>query len=150
MRKPLSITLALGAALAAGLGGGALVAGTASAGHEVTVLRTPLDGKSEVPTKGDPNGRGSAVVFGVDGNPDMLCYALFVSKIQPATAAHIHEARPGKAGPVVVELARPTDGDSAGCVTTDQAQEILENPRDYYVNVHNDKFPGGALRGQLG
>ena len=29
------------------------------------------------------------------------------------------------------------------------AQEILSSPEDYYVNVHNAEYPGGALRGQL-
>ena len=29
------------------------------------------------------------------------------------------------------------------------AAEILANPEDYYVNVHNEAFPNGAIRGQL-
>jgi hypothetical protein len=38
-----------------------------------------------------------------------------------------------------------------GCVTADPAllAEIAENPDGYYVNVHNARFPGGAMRGQL-
>ena len=45
----------------------------------------------------------------------------------------------------------PSDGFSSGCVDVGRAlaKEILKNPADYYVNVHNAEFPGGALRGQL-
>ena len=75
-----------------------------------------------------------------------------MSGIAPATAAHIHEAPAGQAGPVVVPLAAPTDGTSSGCVTLEREElkEIAKNPDDYYVNVHNAEFPAGALRGQLG
>ncbi len=40
---------------------------------------------------------------------------------------------------------------SEGCVKVDRALalEILKRPADYYVNVHNAEFPGGAVRGQL-
>jgi len=144
-RAALALVAATGLATGIVIGTG----GTAIAGHEVTVLSADLAGKNEVPTKGDPNGRGMARVFGVDNEPTTLCYVLEVSKIEPATAAHIHEAPEGVAGPVVVTLARPTDGDSAGCVETPLAQEILADPSAYYVNVHNATYPGGAIRGQL-
>ena len=84
----------------------------------------------------------------------MLCYELSVSGIAPpATGAHIHEAPPGEAGDVVVTLQPPTtDGFSSGCVEVGRAlaKDILKNPSDYYVNVHNAEYPAGALRGQLG
>lgn len=74
----------------------------ASAGHTNTVLQTSLDGRSEVATDatnkrmvGDPNGRGEAYVFGIDGDPTTLCYVLTVDKIAPATAARRHPRQPG-------------------------------------------------------
>ena len=162
-------TLAILAACA-GVIGGALISplGGALAGHTNTVLTASLDGRQEVATDagnrsmvGDPNGRGKAFVFGIDGDPNTLCYVLTVKKIAPAAAAHIHEAPVGVNGPIVVNLAAPADGDAADCLTEGEAgkfptgesgivQRILANPEDFYVNVHNADFPDGAIRGQLG
>ena len=114
-------------------------------------LNTRLTGAAEVPIPGDPDGTGSATLR-VNPGQGRICYELTVSGIAPATAAHVHEAPVGKAGPVVVALQPPTDGDSSACVTVGRklAKEIIQDPEDYYVNVHNAAFPGGALRGQLG
>jgi hypothetical protein len=129
------------------------------------VLEANLDGRSEVATGaknnrivGDPNGRGEAYVFGIDGDATTLCYVLTVNKIATATAAHIHEGSAGANGPVVVNLAAPADGNAADCLTEGEdgkfvgdqtVADILDNPEDYYVNVHNAEYPGGAIRGQL-
>ncbi len=138
--------------------------GIASAGHTNTVLETSLNGRSEVGTEGsrriagDPDGRGEAYVFGIDGDPTTLCYVLLVTKIDPATAAHIHKGVAGTNGPVVVNLAAPGDGNAADCLTEGEegkfvddqtVADILANPDQYYVNVHNADYPGGAIRGQL-
>ena len=90
--------------------------------------------------------------FECGGVLGQICFSLTVTNIAPATAAHIHEAPAGEAGPVVVGLTPPTGGSASGCVVVDRAQAlaILQNPSAYYVNVHNAPFPAGALRGQLG
>jgi hypothetical protein len=114
-------------------------------------LSTRLSGATEVPRPGDPDGTGTASLR-VNPGQGEICYELTVSGIEPARAAHIHEAPAGEAGPVVVGLEAPTDGSSDACVTVTRelARDIIRNPADYYVNVHNAPFPGGALRGQLG
>ena len=59
--------------------------------------------------------------------------------------------RQGDTGPVVQRLNPPADGTSKGCVVNAMlADALVENPSNYYVNVHNTPFPGGAIRGQLG
>jgi hypothetical protein len=76
---------------------------------------------------------------------------LTVADIGTATAAHIHIGAPDKAGPVLVGLDAPADGSSDGCVdlAKDKVKAVMDNPADYYVNVHNAEFPDGAVRGQL-
>lgn len=109
-----------------------------------------LTGAAEVPGPGDPDGEGSALVV-VNPGLGEVCYELSVSGIAPATAAHIHVGSADVAGPVVVGLAPPTEGSSSGCLSIDTAlaREIVRNPANYYVNVHNAEHPAGALRGQL-
>jgi hypothetical protein len=171
----------------------------ALAGHTNELLQSDLDGRQEVATSsssgrivGDPNGLGDVYVFGVDDlretdgaggivtetNQDTLCYILEVAKVSGTDnnpgapyAAHIHRGVPGSNGPVVVNLAFPTGGEAADCVTETRvgaapanapvfvrdaqgallatAQEILANPGAFYVNVHNADYPSGAVRGQL-
>lgn len=42
-------------------------------------------------------------------------------------------------------------GKVADCVTADPAvlADIVANPDQFYVNFHNARFPGGAIRCQL-
>jgi len=109
-----------------------------------------LTGAAEVPGPGDPDGSGT---MQLTINPDKgeVCYDLTVAKIEEATAAHIHEGAAGKEGPVKVPLDAPKPGSAKGCKTADAAvvKAIMQNPADYYVNVHNAAFPKGAVRGQL-
>jgi hypothetical protein len=80
-----------------------------------------------------------------------VCYGIEVANIAPATAAHIHLGFRDEAGPVLVSLNPPTDGSSGGCAPIPRAlsRGLREHPARYYVNVHNDPFPDGAIRGQL-
>src|SRR5207247_86369 len=58
----------------------------------------------------------------------------------------------GSAGPVVVPLQTPNaSGVSSGCATAPRAlvAGMLARPASFYVNVHTNEFPGGAIRGQL-
>lgn len=110
-----------------------------------------LTGAAEVPGPGDPDGSGRALVTSIPGTT-FLCYAVEVADIAAATAAHIHQAPAGMSGGVVVALDTPSDGFSAKCddsVSAETIAAIRQNPQDYYINVHNSEYPGGAVRGQL-
>jgi len=114
-------------------------------------LRAGMTGAKEAPGPGDSDGKGTARIR-LNLEDSAVCWNLRVKDIGKATAAHIHRAPRGIAGPVVVPLSPPRSGSSSGCTTADAAliMEILANPGNFYVNVHNAEFPAGAVRGQLG
>lgn len=149
------------AALSASMG----LASAAHAGHTNQVLDAKLNGANMVGSMGDSDGKGYAHVFGIDGDPTTLCYVVQVHNIQTVPvkegmAAHIHEAGKGMNGAPVAALAGPEDGDAADCLTEGEkgkfptgekgiVKRILENPADFYINIHNPEYPDGAVRGQL-
>ena len=113
-------------------------------------VKANLTGAAEVPGPGDPDG-GGTVQIALNPDKNEVCYDLTVTKIDEATAAHIHEGAVGKDGPVKVGLDTPKGGSAKGCKTADAAvvKDIMANPANYYVNVHNAAHPKGAVRGQL-
>lgn len=119
--------------------------GATAATQKSNSLHATLTGKAETP-KGDPDGRGTAEVK-ITGRK--VCWEIKVSGVQRIVAAHIHKGRPGSAGPVVVPFGKVFK--AKGCTTTTAAiaAAIEKTPSAYYVNVHNAKYPAGALRGQL-
>ena len=112
-------------------------------------LSTDMTGAAEVPPA-DPDGSGTAQLW-LNPGQGTICYQLEVAGIDTAVAAHIHHAPVGVNGPVVVPLAAPASGSSTACTPVDQGliKDIIQNPEDYYVNVHTVPFPAGAIRGQL-
>jgi hypothetical protein len=120
-----------------------------------TQLSAKLKGNNEVPGPGDTNGKGEAVIT-VKPNKGKVCFQVSFTKIAGATAAHIHKGGPDDAGPVKVLLFEDPAGipseTAEGC-ERDQKKKLLKriakSPEKFYVNVHNDDFPAGAIRGQL-
>jgi hypothetical protein len=112
-------------------------------------LSAMLSGSAEV-GGGDPDGTGQAS-FRLNQGQGQICYEVSVNDIATPTAAHIHRGAEGVDGPPVVTLDPPNGGSASGCETVDAdlIMEIRQNPENFYVNVHNDEFPGGAVRGQL-
>lgn len=109
-----------------------------------------LSGGAEVPGPGDADGSGTAQLT-LNHGQGQVCYDITVKDIQTPTAAHIHAGAAGKSGGVKVTFTAK-DGAWKGCVNADKTliKDLMDNPANYYVNVHNAEFPNGALRGQLG
>jgi CHRD domain len=107
------------------------------------------DGKRNA---GDSNGEGS---FALSAGATNICCAYVVKAIDPPVGAHIHKAKAGKNGDIVVPLDIPASGDPGTFTTCLQNQDaalvedIIEHPAKYYVNVHTEAYPNGAIRGQL-
>jgi hypothetical protein len=123
----------------------ALVPAIAFAAPQKNSLHATLTGNAETP-KGDSDGRGTAEI---KINGKQVCWELTVSKIGKPNAAHIHKGKAGVAGPVVVPLGATYKAKGCTQSTAALARAILAKPGSYYVNVHNAKYPGGAVRGQL-
>jgi hypothetical protein len=117
-----------------------------------TRLSASLSGASEVPTAGDPDATGRATV-NLDVSKGEVCYEVAVQKIDRPVGMHIHEGERGKSGDIVVPLNTPTAGDTTttGCANVDATLigRIAATPGNFYVNVHTQTYPQGALRGQL-
>lgn len=96
---------------------------------------------------GDPDGTGHATVR-LNRSAGRVCAEITWSRIGTPTAAHIHRASDGA---VKVDLTGSvTDG--ARCTTGVAPRligRIVEHPRRYYVNVHNQAYPAGAVQGTL-
>lgn len=127
---------------------------------------------------GDADGRGTIVLrrTTVTGANDRLCWTIVTHGIVlPASAGHIHgpAGRTATAAPVLDFSAAndaawprelpeaPGRSGSHGKSATGQGRGCAEYPdttlnavwtnlSQYYVNIHNAPFPGGAVRGQLG
>ena len=97
--------------------------------------------------QGDPDGFGVADLR-IDTTALTVDWNFMVANIAlPLTGAHIHQAVAGQNGPVVVSFNAQLSG--SGLNDPDLAN-VIANPKDFYVNLHNAEFPGGAIRGQIG
>ena len=147
--KTSAILISLAASAAAGA---AFAQAAAEGGRKFT---TELTGEAEVsaagvPNQGDLDGTGTATVT-INPGQRRICYDIIVANISAPTRGHIHRAPAGANGGIAVPFFEPAAVDLDDCVdvTRELALEIMKTPENFYVNIHNADFPGGALRGQL-
>jgi hypothetical protein len=139
------------------LGALAFVALFAVAGHagaETQWFSAQLSGANEVGNPGDSDGWGIGVI-GVDD--DTVHYYLWVTDIAEPTTSHIHSGSAGQDGGVAVDLQASFSAAGSGTwvafgsvsASSGTIASILDDPSSFYVNVHNDDHPAGAVRGQV-
>jgi hypothetical protein len=113
------------------------------------VVSAKLKGSNETPVKGDPNGTGFVVVT-FNANKGTACWKFKgVKGVAAPNAAHIHKGRKGTSGAVVIAFGATYKASGCAKAPKSTIEKIETNPNRYYVNIHNVKYPAGALRGQL-
>jgi CHRD domain len=140
MRKSLAVVVAALVVPALALAGGDAMS---------PVVSAKLKGSNEVPVKGDPNGTGFVVVTFKAAKGTACWKFKNVKGIGTPAAAHIHKGRKGVAGPVTIAFGAAYKATGCAKAPKKVIEAIETNPNRYYVNIHNAKYPGGALRGQL-
>ena len=126
-----------------------------------------LSGKDEVPPT-ESNSTGAAK-FQVNENNSQISYWVNITGIKKVNQAHIHNGTSGENGDIVATLSkgksakgddRPPQIGFAGNITKDDLQGPLKGKEisdlvslmsngGSYANVHTDKYPKGAIRGQI-
>jgi hypothetical protein len=119
------------------------------ASRPTRIYRVQLSGPAETPP-GAPHGGGKAIIaFHGDS---LVCWRFaHLRGFTNATFAHIHVGKKGQAGNVVVALSTAPRLHHKGCVSISPvvSKAIWSVPSGYYVNVHSQQYPGGAVRAQL-
>ena len=144
MKQTLTVAGAFGLVLALGCG-------PALAQDQIHSLGTPLLGINEVGHEGAGEEAGGDFSGEIDMGAGTLCFYLDVYGLDDMTAAHMHNAPEGENGPPVMVLEIDESGDEA-CAEADAEllADIAQNEENYYVNVHTQTLPAGAIRGQFG
>jgi CHRD domain len=126
-----------------------------------------LSGSDEVPPT-ESNSTGTAK-FQVNENNSRVSYWVNITGIKKVNQAHIHNGTAGENGDIVATLSkgksakgdeRPPQIGFAGNITKDDLQGPLKGKEisdlvnlmsdgGAYANVHTDKYPKGAIRGQI-
>jgi hypothetical protein len=117
-----------------------------------------------VPNQGQPGAEGGALLAVDEATNSVTVMAFYEEVNGPFTAApgfHIHRGVRGTNGPIVVTLATGAELDEGAdfwWTTVDvptvgpnafDVSELLDDPEDFYLNLHSNAYPAGAIRGQL-
>lgn len=168
---PLALLLTVGTATAQD-------ASVAEPDSFTSAFRVALTAEQVVDAGGEPGATGT-MDLRLNSEQEVICFDIVLRGVTPPfmsparTATHIHEGRPGAAGPARIVFPDPQSGSgdtrtSSGCLSvptvvglmpegsTQDAgagfslAEIEATPSDYYGDNHTSAFAAGAVRGQFG
>ena len=110
-----------------------------------------LTAKAEVPAPKGATGKGTFTGTYVENKTGaVLKWKLTYSGLTgAAAAAHIHKAKPGVAGAVLVPLCGPCKNGMTGTANISKAVVAALESGGTYVNVHTAKNGAGEIRGQV-
>ena len=111
-----------------------------------------LFGENEIGHEGAADDAGGDFDGEIDLSTGTLCYYLEIYGLEDVTTSHLYKGGKGVNGePVLTLKVMGEDGDEE-CAEADPEllRDIKRNEFNYYVNVHSQTYPAGAIRGQLG
>ncbi|MDZ4754099.1 MAG: CHRD domain-containing protein [Phycisphaerae bacterium] len=125
---------------------------TGSAAAAISNFPLTFTGSQENPPA-DPDGTGSGTLT-IDTDTNTISWNFVYANIAVPTAMHIHSGQDTTNGPILVGMGVATSGGPGTLIastTTTPANiaSILANPQNFYVNLHNGPFAGGAIRAQI-
>jgi len=137
-----------------GGGPGPTPTGTPTPNCTPNTFTTTLTGDQEVPPNDSTAmGRATVILNSDPAAPTITVDLSFDGLSANATVAHIHgPAMPGMTAPPIITLTNfpaSTSGTYSNTfpITLDQIQMLLDGLT--YINIHNELFPNGEIRGQL-
>lgn len=141
--------------LALALMSGLLIVACNPFAEEGVNLTAALSGEAAI-CEGDTCGGDGTGIADIEINSDRtrICWDIrgLVGSVDDVTAIHIHAGQKGAVGPVVVDFISGSQActeASAGGIDESVLRDMAKKPANFYVDVHTERYPDGAVRGQL-
>jgi CHRD domain-containing protein len=95
------------------------------------------------------DGTGTADIE-ISSDRSQICWDIqgLAGSVDDVTAMHIHSGAEGDVRPVVVDFISGNEACTEN-VSASVLRDIAEEPANFYVEVHSERHPDGATRGQL-
>lgn len=118
---------------------------------QIRYLKGTLQGTQETPVALDVPGSGVVIVKYDMSSKTLKLFGDYADLTAAVSGSHIHHAKPGEGGPIVVDIVNTggTTGTLSLTATLTQPQEDSLLAGNMYANVHTSTHTGGELRAQL-